>query len=197
MLKFHWCTIAVKEGYGELFRIRRKDQMEENDTKLFDWTSSSIVSAPIGTYYSIEGGIIHAGAGAINGEVRVMLFWTWNELGAEEYDRDKQETKLTLIISIARDVWPTLTTDELKTEMIALIFYCFWTCEDGYQKTASDTFTDYPKVQLMIQEFSTFETNTGRRVRGKQTKIKQRIQKSVQKVFARYASNEKLWEMIS
>ena len=63
---------------------------------------SRIVSAPIGTYYSIEGGIIHAGtdAGAINGEVRVMLFWTWNKLGAEEYDRDKQETKLTLIISI-------------------------------------------------------------------------------------------------
>ena len=54
-----------------------------------------------------------------------MLFWTWNEMGAEEYDRDKQETKLTLIISIARDVWPTLTTDELKTEMIALIFLLF------------------------------------------------------------------------
>ena len=61
-------ALAMKEGYGELFHIRRKDQMEENDTKLFDWTSSSIVSAPIGTYYSIEGGIIHAGAGAINGE---------------------------------------------------------------------------------------------------------------------------------
>ena len=126
-----------------------------------------------------------------------MLFWTWNELGAEEYDRDKQETKLTLIISIARDVWPTLTTDELKTEMIGLTLYCFSTCEDGYQKTASYTFTDYPKVQLLIQEFSTFENNTGRRERGTQTKLKQGFKKNLQEVFARYASNEKLWEMIS
>ena len=102
-------ALAVKEGYGELFRIRRKDQMEENDTKLFDWTSSSIiVSAPIGTYYSIEGAIIHAGTGAVNGEVRVMLFWTWNELGAEEYGRDKQETKLTLIISVIGRLYKVL-----------------------------------------------------------------------------------------
>jgi len=40
-------AIAVKERYEELFRIRRKDQMEEEKTELFDWTSSSFVSAQI------------------------------------------------------------------------------------------------------------------------------------------------------
>ena len=68
---------------------------------------------------------MHAGAGATNGDVRVMLFWTWNELAAEQYDQDKQEIKLTLIVSMARDVWLDLTSLVLKTEMIGLIFYCF------------------------------------------------------------------------
>ena len=54
----------------------------------------------MGTYYSVEGGIIHAGSGARNGDVRVVLFWTWNESDAEEYNRDRQETKLTLIVSV-------------------------------------------------------------------------------------------------
>ena len=144
---------TIKEGYGELFRVCRKDHKKDHTTKDFDWTSTCIVNAQMGTYYSVEGGIIHAGSGARNGDVRVVLFWTWNESDAEEYNRDRQETKLTLIVSIAKDVWSHLDTLALKQQMIELIYYCFWTCEDAYQLTAATTFNDYPQVVNMIQEF--------------------------------------------
>ena len=62
-------TIAknIAKGYGELFRICRKDQCIDRDN--FNWRSSRIVEAPIGTFYSMDGGIIHAGAGAENGDI--------------------------------------------------------------------------------------------------------------------------------
>ena len=189
---------TIKEGYGELFRVCRKDHKKDHTTKDFDWTSTCIVNAQMGTYYSVEGGIIHAGSGARNGDVRVVLFWTWNESNAEEYNRDRQETKLTLIVSIAKDVWSHLDTLALKQQMIELIYYCFWTCEDAYQLTAATTFNDYPQVVNMIQEFMKVVSQKDRQSKNRSPQLLNRNgKKYLQSVVKEFSSLNNLWEMQS
>jgi len=173
---------SIKEGYGELFRICRKYQTINNDK--FDWTALNIIDAPMGTYYSVNGGIIHAGAGSTNGDVRVMLFWTWHGSGDEEYDKDKQETKLSLIVTLAMEVWPSLDKYLLKKEMIQLVYYCFMTCEDGYKKTAKNTFHNYPNVVKLIDAFFRHDK-----------KCKRDNHDKLNKIFDAYAKNESLWDV--
>ena len=96
----------MKDGYGELFRVCTHDDYSEN--KNFAWTETKIENAPVGSYYSLNGGNIHAGSGSTFSEVRIMLFWTFCSKNLDPYDIDKQETKLTLIVTIGSKIWGSL-----------------------------------------------------------------------------------------
>ena len=178
-------AISIRDGYGELFRIGEEKQRNQHTGNDLDWKTYSIIDAPIGTHYIINGGIIHAGAGATNGDVRIMLFWTWNELECEEYDTDQQTTKLTLMVQIAEDAWPNLDTINLKTDMIKLIYYCYATCEIGYRDTAASTFQNYPQIEKMIDEFR--KANNGKR--GKRA-----LDGMIDRLCVRFGKIENLWD---
>ena len=94
---------GMKDGYGELFRVCPHNDYSEN--KNFAWTEKKIINAPVGSYYSLNGGNIHAGSGSTFSEVRIMLFWTFCSKNLDPYDIDKQETKLTIIVTIGSKIW--------------------------------------------------------------------------------------------
>ena len=182
-------AVSIRSGYGELFRIGQSKQKLVSKNKStetdFDWKAYSILDAPIGTHYMIDGGLIHAGAGATNRDVRIMLFWTWNELDCKEYDTDEQTTKLTLVIQIAKDAWPNLINDNLRTEMIRLIYYCFVTCDPGYQKSAASTFGNYPQIKEMVEGF--FKIKDVKRG-------KKGIGGTIDKMCEQFGKKENLWD---
>ena len=119
----------------------------------FEFESIEGEDCPTGTFYSVNGGEIHAGSGASHDQVRVFLFWTYHDFSLRPYDNDDQVTKLSLIINIARDCWDKLEPLQLRRKMIFLIYYTFLTCELQYRKTCSPTFRSYPNIEKMIEEF--------------------------------------------
>ena len=145
-----------------MFRIHRRDQ-DVCDNHNFHWKSYGFKDTPVGTHYSIDGSIIHAGAGADWGTVRIMLFWTWHKCGLEHYDNNQQTTKLTLMVDIGKELWPLLNK-ELRVEMLCLMYYCFYTSEDAYQVTCPYTFGCCKNVQNLLIEFAKVpkKTNKGK-----------------------------------
>ena len=103
---------GMKDGYGELFRVCPHNDYSEN--KNFAWTEKKIINAPVGSYYSLNGGNIHAGSGSTFSEVRIMLFWTFCPKNLDPYDIDKQETKLTLIVTIGSKIWGSLVKKKIE-----------------------------------------------------------------------------------
>ena len=141
----------VKAGYSELFRFMSPPEDHPNED--FEFESIKVEDCPTGTFYSVNGGEIHAGSGASHDQVRVFLFWTYHDLSLEPYDNDEQVTKLSLIINIARDCWEKLKKLQLRREMIFLIYYTYLTCELEYRNTCRRTFRNYPDIESMIKEF--------------------------------------------
>lgn len=107
----------------------------------------------MGTFYSVNGGEIHAGAGARKNQVRIFLFWTYHENSLKKYNVDKQETKLSLMITIGGDCWACLHNMTLRKEMIFLIYYTYLTCDMVYRKTCARTFRNYIYISDMMQNF--------------------------------------------
>ena len=141
----------VNEGYGELFRIC--STTEESKGENFAWKSVKVENSPVGTFYSVNGGEIHAGAGARKNQVRIFLFWTYHENALKKYNVDKQETKLSLMITIGGDCWACLHNMTLRKEMIFLIYYTYLTCDMVYRKTCARTFRNYIYISDMMQNF--------------------------------------------
>ena len=82
-----------------------------------------------------------------------MLFWTFCSKNLDPYDIDKQETKLTLIVTIGSKIWGSLEKKALREEMICLIYYCFLTCSEGYKNTCSQTFRNFEYIPAMLDNF--------------------------------------------
>jgi hypothetical protein len=154
-------------GFGDLFRIVVKNKNDgKNIPPQFSWRSVKIDNAPVGTHYSLKGGIIHAGAGARNdGDIRILLFWTFHLKDDLPYDTDYQETKLTLIVSLAKDIWDMLDSEKHKVDMLKIIWHVFETCQSSYKKTCYSTFTAYyTHMPDIMKRFAKFpQRNTDKR----------------------------------
>ena len=83
-------------------------------------------------------------------EIRTLLFWTFNKKGQKSYDTDFQETKLTLIIGLAKSIWRSLGKDE-RVKMLFVVFHVFNTCQKAYKETCHTTFLNFELVPTMIQ----------------------------------------------
>ena len=114
-------------------------------------------------------------------EIRTLLFWTFNKKDQKSYDTDFQETKLTLIIGLAKSIWHSLEEDE-RVKMLFVVFHIFNTCQKAYKETCHTTFSNLELVPTMIQVMDGF----GKLKKGKARKIKEWAQK--------IASNDKLFD---
>jgi len=104
-----------------------------------------------------NGGVIHAGSEAEHNDVRTVLFWTWTKKDSLQYNSDVQETKLTLMIQLAQDVWNRLKENgdlKQKTELLRLVYYCFSTSENLYCTTCSNTLRNVKHIPSLLNEFS-------------------------------------------
>ena len=188
----------LEEGWGDLFYICRADKIHSDN---FDFVSTKVSNVPMGTYYSSEGGIIHAGSGAEHSGVRTILFWTWHSSHLNKYDSNSQETKLSLMIALASEVWVELCQKEddwnsnnrtqkkclkLKKEMLRLLFYCFITMEDGYQKTCSNTFANWLGVPELIMDFHKCTVNTAEK----------NYKAPIEDLIMKHLKNNKLFEYL-
>ena len=182
----------MQDGWGDLFHICRADKIHSDN---FDYESTKVSNAPMGTYYSSDGGIIHAGSGAEHSDVRTILFWTWHSSSLTEYNVNEQETKFTLMIYLASEVWSELNDNEqdwtmattskknnnvlaLKEQMLRLLFYSFITMEDAYRSTCAFTFQDFLLVPNLITRFHDCTKNIPK------SKYKARIEHDI-KCFAK------------
>ena len=116
-------------------------------------------------------------------EIRTLLFWTFNKKDQKSYDTDFQETKLTLIIGLAKSIWRSLGKDE-RVKMLFVVFHVFNTCQKAYKETCHTTFLNLELVPTMIQDMDEF----GKLKKGKFKKIRDWAQS--------IASNDKLFNWV-
>ena len=143
----------LNDGFGDLFYICN----ESTNSNTFDWTSYKVCDVPCGSITMANGGVIHAGSEAEHNDVRTVLFWTWTNKDCLQYNSDVQETKLTLMIQLAQDVWNRLKENgdlKQKTELLTLVYYCFSTSENLYCSTYSNTLRNIKHIPSLLNEFS-------------------------------------------
>ena len=136
----------LKQGFGDLLRITKSGNTPTQDLPSeLKWSSVKVEDVTAGTYYSLQGGQIHYGPGAKPLEIRTLLFWTFNKKDQKSYDTDFQETKLTLIIGLAKSIWRSLGEDE-RVKMLFVVFHVFNTCQKAYKETCHTTFSNLELV---------------------------------------------------
>ena len=72
------------------------------------------------------------------------------------YDTNYQETKLTLMVRLAQELWDVLDSEKLKVEMLVIIWHVFESCQQSYKDTCSTTFQGYENVPGIIDVFNCF-----------------------------------------
>ena len=137
----------MNAGFGNLFKIHKRPQ-----GRIYGGKSYQFVNCPAGACFAMDGGEIHAGAGSNKGQIRTCLFWTWSNKNGISYDKDVQETRLSMMIHIANDCWDNLEEDE-KMGIMKMIYYCFITSEVSYRESAPATFCD-PSVQKFLEDLN-------------------------------------------
>ena len=144
----------LTQGYGDLFRIIKNDNSKiKSVSSEFGWSSVKIENMTAGSYYSLRGGQIHAGSGATAEEVRILLFWTFNLKKDESYNINEQETKLSMIFTLAECIWDSLCLSD-KVEMLILIWHVFETCQKSYKNTCHTTMLGYANLPTLIRTMS-------------------------------------------
>ncbi len=138
----------MKAGFGNLFKIHKRPQGRIHGGK-----SYKFVNCPAGACFAMDGGEIHAGAGSNKGQIRTCLFWTWSDKNGSSYDKDVQETRLSMIIHIANDCWDDLEGEDERMGIMKMIYYCFITSEVSYRKSAPGTFCD-PSVEKFLEDLN-------------------------------------------
>ena len=88
-------------------------------------------------------------------EIRTLLFWTFNKKDQKSYDTDFQETKLTLIIGLAKSIWRSLGEDE-RVKMLFVVFHIFNTCQKAYKEICHTALLNCKFVPTTIQEIEKF-----------------------------------------
>ena len=96
-----------------------------------------------------------------------MLFWTFCSQNLDPYDIDKQETKLTIIVTIGSKIWGSFKKKALREEMTCLIYYCFSTCSEGYKNTCSQTFRNFEYIPAMLDNFLKLQNDQAKIVKKK------------------------------
>ena len=173
----------VREGYGDLFRI--SSELEKSKDDIYPWKSVKVADCPSGTFYSVNGGEIHAGAGASQDQVRILLFWTYHKQTLAVYNVEDQETKLTLMVKIGGDIWSELGDNKLRREIIFVIYYTYLTCNTSYQQTCLNTFRNYTHIPSMIKDFPDLPKKNSKN-----------IPKNILKMVNKYASIDDLFGVV-
>ena len=160
-------TLQSVEGIakkGMLFNIVSPQFYESihdgnhNVKDYFCYKEVSAKNAPAGTFSSMPGMCIHAGAPTkIKGEncCRIIMFWTGynskhNKTG---YTGNIQHTKLTLMIEIAILLWPKVTSKKNRKEILTLIALSMRMCREKYIQLCPQNFTD-DELHILIKDIS-------------------------------------------
>jgi hypothetical protein len=96
-------------GYGQLFQTMMPPDVflkEFERQKYFHYESAHLSNAPTLTYTRINGSVIHSGSGILKNSIHCILFWSGSpEEYNKMYDPDVQETSMSVMIKIIREVW--------------------------------------------------------------------------------------------
>ena len=143
-------------GFGALFHICLESQKQNKHKRKesFRWQSKTVENLSSGSVMAMEGSVIHAGSGSnTDGNVRIILFWTWSHKDIISYDENIQETKLTVIIEFAAEFFRFTKKESLRKEMLRIIRYCYDTSNQAYKKTCPETFNMYKYVPDMLKDW--------------------------------------------
>jgi hypothetical protein len=126
--------MVKNNGYGQLFQTMMPPDASLKEVewqKYFHYESVHISNAPTLTYTRINGSVIHSGLGILKNCVRCILFWSGSpEEYNEIYDPDVQETSMSVMIEIIREVW--FDRPEMREQMVEFMFNVHRTCDDSF-----------------------------------------------------------------
>ena len=134
----------LKLGLGELFKVSTNATSTSERCEEFDFETTCVCDAPAGTIVSLDGNVQHAGSGASKNDVRSVLFWS---CGDTRYDSDSQHTKLTVAITLLKELW---CHSNIRLELLKLLFYCFNTTDASYQETCPGCFQSYRGIPKLL-----------------------------------------------
>ena len=100
---------------------------------------------------ALQGNVIHAGSGTKHkDDIQIILFWRWSHKEVPKYDKDIQETKLSVLIEIAKEFFDTFKDIELRKEMLRIVKHCYDTSDEAYRETCINTFSNYRNIGKML-----------------------------------------------
>ena len=141
----------IDNGLGELFKISSNENSRYED---YDYQSKYISDCPAGTIVSTEGNVIHAGTGTSQGNIRNILFFTYSK--GKKYDTDVQYTKLSVIATLMKDLW---NMQNVRLDLLKLLYYCFDTTSITYQETCVGCFRHFSGMYKMLNTLDTLREN--------------------------------------
>ena len=151
------------QGYGQLFQTMIPPDASLKAIewqKYFHYESAHLSNAPTLTYTRINGSVIHSGSGILNNCVRCILFWSGSPQEYNEmYDPDVQETSMSVMIEIIREVW--FDRADLREQMVEFMFNVQKTCNDGYKKEGQSYGTE-TEIEEMLKHFNQITTSTSK-----------------------------------
>ena len=148
----------IKSGFGELFKISSPRSTSNNESF---WEKKRIRNIPVGSVMALQGNVIHAGSGTNDeDDIRIILFWTWSDKTVRKYNEDIQETKLSIIMEIAREFFETFNDIESRKEMLRIVKHCYDTSDDAYKDTCINTFSNYSNIRKMLSSWKDDVKNT-------------------------------------
>jgi len=151
------------DGYGQLFQTMMPPDASVKEVewqKYFRYESAHLSNAPTLTYTRINGSVIHSGSGISKKCVRCILFWSGSpEEYDEMYDPDVQETSMSIMIEIIREVW--FDNPGLREQMVEFMFNVHKTCNDSYRKEGQSYGVE-TKIEEMFKHFNRINTSTSK-----------------------------------
>ena len=137
----------ISLGLGELLKISSNQNLRYED---YDYQSKYISDCPAGTIVSTEGNVIHAGTGVAEGNIRNIMFYTYSK--KQKYDTDVQYTKLSVIATLMEDLWKI---QNVRMDLLKLLYYCFDTTSITFQETCVGSFRKFSGLYKLLNDLNT------------------------------------------